>query len=112
MRCRRSWKRGSERRVSKVGSRLRLRYVRRQKRQSPADSLDDAQRALGRHDSCQLQSRFPENLRELLFGALAPSDDKHLYIKELAPVGIVTRRDDAFDDKYPAFLTHGGATFC
>jgi hypothetical protein len=34
------------------------------------------------------------------------------FFNELATVGIVTRRDDAFDDKYPAFLTHGSATFC
>src|SRR5579864_7969411 len=79
-------------------------------RTSRPDTLDDAQRALSWHDPSQLQSRDSEQLRKFLLGALAPSHDKHLHIKELATVRVVTRGDHAVDNKHPSLLTHSGAT--
>src|SRR6267143_7056365 len=56
-------------------------------RPSRSDSLDDAQRALGWHDPSQLQHRLCEDRGEFVLGALAPTDDEHINIKELAPAG-------------------------
>ena len=78
-------------------------------RPSRSDSLDDAQRALGWHDPGQLQPRIPEDRGEFVLGALAPTDNEHINIKELAPAGVVARRDDIVDDQNLSILVHGGA---
>src|SRR2546426_11349126 len=54
-------------------------------RPSRSDSFDDAQRALGWHDPGQLQPRIPEDRGEFVLGALAPTDNEHINIEELAP---------------------------
>lgn len=66
---------------------------------SGSDSFNDAERALGRHNSGQFQPGCCKHRGEFLLGTLASSDDEHLNVEKFTPAWVVPGSDDVIDDE-------------